>query len=115
MGVVKQILHLPENVFYQTIYHFQVSWAASASAFLDSALIYGQSATPRLAEHLSITRLFSTIVNGGWLACEAIELFRALQGYVVWVRLFQAESVYGGHLQHQLYLFQYIVREIQAE
>jgi len=80
MGVVKQILHLPENVFYQTIYHFQVSWAASASAFLDSALIYGQSATPRLAEHLSITRLFSTIVNGGWLACEAIELFRALQG-----------------------------------
>ncbi len=80
MSVATQILRLPENVFYQAIYHFQLSWAASASTLLDSALTYGQSVTPRLAEHLSVVRLFSTIVNSGWLACEAIELFRVLQG-----------------------------------
>ncbi len=77
MGLTTSILGLPENIFYQAIDRFQGSWAASAFALMDGFLMHRQTASPRMAEHLNSIRLFSNIINTGWLAWDALQLFNS--------------------------------------
>ncbi len=69
----------PERVLCQAISHFQTSWAASACTLADAALIYKQTTSLRLSEHLHPIRWFSNIVSGGWALWEAKELVDAFK------------------------------------
>lgn len=69
-------LKLGENIFYQAIDRFSLSWAVSASTGIDAALMYNQS-RHHLADNVQKIRLLSNVLNTGWIVWDAIELYRA--------------------------------------
>jgi hypothetical protein len=79
MALITQVLHAPENIFYQAISRFQGSWLAPTSALVDSGLVYGQTVSPHMSSHTSSISLFSSIVNTGWITWDVFTLSSAFE------------------------------------